>query len=168
MATRARYAGCMRHDAPTPAWPDDWVHGAPVPPPETWGRPALAFNLECAGCVSRAVPWLKRLAAAVGDRATLLAVHTAYGHEAYPRAQVVPRLRHYADTFAALPFPVALDLDGAWAAAAGAEGTPHWWVWSADGTLERSVYGSQGNALTRLAYVVEGWGVDLDAGARSA
>ena len=160
----------MDHDAPAPAWPDDWVHGAPVPPPEAWGRPglALAFNLECAGCVARAVPWLKRLATKVGERATLLAIHTAYGHKTYPRDQVVPRLQHYAGTFAALPFPVALDLDGAWAAAAGAEGTPHWWVWAADGTLERSVYGSQENALTRLAYVLEGWGVDVDVGSESA
>lgn len=152
-------------NAPDPiVWPTDWVHGAPVPPPTTWGRPglAVAFNLECAGCVGRAVPWLKRLAPKVGDRAVLFALHTAYGHTRYPRDAVVPRLQHYARDFAALPFAVALDPDGAWAAAHGAEGTPHWWVWDADGTLERSIYGSQDNALTRLGYVVEGWGVTLD------
>jgi hypothetical protein len=33
-------------------------------------------------------------------------------------------------------------------------------VWDADGRLERSVYGSQENALTRLAYVLEGWGIE--------
>jgi hypothetical protein len=43
----------------------------------------------------------------------------------------------------------------------GAEGTPHWWVWDAHGRVERSVYGSQENALTRLGYVVEAWGVDV-------
>lgn len=142
-------------------WLDDWVHGEPLPAPAAWGRPGLgvAFNLECAGCVSRALPWLKRLAPAVGDRATLFAVHTAYAHKRWERDAVVPRLVQYATRFADLPFPVALDLDGAWAEAMGAEGTPHWWVWDAAGRVERSLYGSQENALTRLGYVVEGWGV---------
>jgi len=81
-----------------PAWPADWVHGDPVPPPATWGRPglALAFHLECAGCVGRAVPWLKRVAPRLGDRAVPLSVHTAYGHRTLPRAQVAPQLIHYA------------------------------------------------------------------------
>ena len=148
---------------PEPVWLSDWAHGTPVPPPEAWGRPglALAFNLECAGCVGRAMPWLKRLAPAIGDRAVLFAVHTGYGHKPWTRDEVVPRLVHYATTFATLPFPVALDVSGAWAEAMGAEGTPHWWVWDAAGRLERSVYGSQENALTRLGYVVEGWGLDV-------
>lgn len=155
----------MDRDADTPAWLDDWVHGDPLPPPAAWGRPGigLAFHLECAGCVSRAMPWLKRLAPKIGDRAVLLAIHTAYGHRTLPRDHVSPQLAHYAGAFAQLPFPVALDLDGAWAAAMGAEGTPHWFVWDGHGALERSVYGSQENALTRLGYVVEGWGVDLGA-----
>lgn len=156
----------MDHDPPGPAptWLDDWVHGDPVGPPASWGRPglALAFNLECAGCVGRAVPWLRRLAPRVAGHGVLLAVHTAYGHRALPREQVVPQLTRYAAGFAQLPFPVALDLDGAWAQAMGAEGTPHWFVWDGGGALERSVYGSQDNALTRLAYVLEGWGVALD------
>ena len=57
---------------------------------------------------------------------------------------------------------MALDLDGGWARAMGAEGTPHWFVWDGAGAVERSVYGSQENALTRLAYVLEDWGVALD------
>lgn len=153
------------HESATPVtWPVDWVHGESLPPPAAWGRPglALAFHLECAGCVGRAVPWLKRLAPRVAERAALLAVHTAYGHRPLARAQVEPELRRYAASFAQLPFPVALDVDGSWAAAMGAEGTPHWFVWDEHGTLVRSVYGSQENALTRLAYVLEGWGVVLD------
>jgi hypothetical protein len=158
-----RYADGMDAHAPAPAWPDDWVHGPPLPPPTAWGRPgmALLFHLGCAGCVARAVPWLKRLAPHVGDRAVLFAVHTAYGHEVRPRDEVAPQVAHYAAAFAALPFPLALDLDGSWARATGAQGTPHWFVWDAQGRLERSVYGSQENALTRLGYVVEAWGVAL-------
>jgi hypothetical protein len=145
-------------------WLDDWLHGDPLPPPTAWGKPglALAFNLACAGCVGRAVPWLKRLAPSVGDRAVLLAIHTSYGREVWPREEVAPQVAHYAAEYAALPFPLALDLDGGWARANGAQGTPHWFVWDAQGRLERSVYGSQENALTRLGYVVEGWGVEVD------
>jgi len=147
----------------TPTWLDDWVHGQAVEPPGSWGRPGLAltFNLECAGCVGRAIPWLKRMAPRVAERATLLAVHTAYGHRTIGREQVVPQLAHYAATFAQLPFPVALDLHGGWARAMGAEGTPHWFVWDESGELARSVYGSQDNALTRLGYLLETWGVEM-------
>ena len=154
----------MERDALWPAWLDDWIHGEPLAPPAAWGRPgmALAFNVACAGCVGRAVPWLKRLASVAEDRAVLFAVHTAYGHRVLPRDQVAPQVARYATGFAALPFPLALDLDGRWAGASGAQGTPHWFVWDEHGELERSVYGSQANALTRLAYVAEGWGVDLD------
>jgi len=145
------------------AWLDEWVHGVPVAPPHEWGRPgiALLFNLECAACVSRALPWLRRAAVRSGDRAVVLAVHTAYGHRVVPRDAVAPQLARFASGFAHLPFPVALDLDGGWAEHHGAEGTPHWFVWDEQGKLERSVYGSQENALTRLAYVLEGWGVEL-------
>lgn len=152
------------HAARPSAWLSEWVHGDPVAAPGGWGRPGLAlvFNLECAGCVARAVPWLRRVHAAAGGAATLFAVHSAYGHRVLPRDAVVPQLERFASGFARLPYPVALDLDGAWAGAMGAEGTPHWFVWDADGVLERSVYGSQDNALTRLTYLLESWGVPLE------
>ena len=43
--------------------PTDFVHGSPLPPPTGWTRPGLVmtFNLECPGCVSRGIPFLKRL-----------------------------------------------------------------------------------------------------------
>lgn len=151
------------HDAPRP-WLEDWVHGVGVGPPNTWRRPgiALLFNLECAGCVSRAIPWLKRAASGIGDRAVVFAVHTAYGHRRLERAAVAPNLQRFAEAFARLPFAVALDLDGAWAERTGVEGTPHWIVWDEHGEVERSVYGSQENALTRLGYVLEAWGTGAD------
>jgi hypothetical protein len=154
----------------TTPWLDDWIHGEALSLPRQWARPgvALLFNLECPGCVSRAMPWFKRAARRVaesdsgrGSSVQLFAVHTAYGHRQLDRDAVVPQLQHYASQFAELPFPVALDLSGEWASAMGAEGTPHWFVWDASGGLERSVYGSQENALTRLAYLFEGWGVML-------
>lgn len=112
--------------------------------------------------MSRAIPWLKRAAPLVRGHAVVFAVHTAYGHRALERDAVVPNLERFVRDFARVPFPVALDASGSWAEAMGAEGTPHWFVWAADGTVERSVYGSQENALTRLSYVLEAWGAPED------
>lgn len=138
-------------------WPETFVWRDPVPPPERWGRPGLVmlFNLECPGCIARGVPYLKRLAAEHGEALTLMMVHTSYGHRSLPYDDVVPTLRHFAGSFARLEIPIALDLDGSLARAWGAEGTPHWFAYDAGGRLVRSIYGSQENAQTRLAYLLE-------------
>ena len=52
-------APCTAH------WPEpgDFVQGPVLPHPAQWDRPGLAmfFNLECPSCVSRGLPFLKRL-----------------------------------------------------------------------------------------------------------
>lgn len=148
-----------------PGWLDDWVYGRPLPPPETWARPGLAlvFNLGCAGCVSRAVPWLKNVAGRASERAVLFAVHTAYAHRRLPRDEVAVAVERFAREVAHVPVPVALDLNGSWAASLGAAGTPHWFAWDQRGRLDRSVYGSQHNAFTRLGYLLEEWGLEHSA-----
>lgn len=145
---------------PTPLpWPapEDFVHGEPLPPPTAWEHPGLVmvFNLECAGCVSRGIPFLGRLHAEHGDRVHLLALHTSRGHRLLPREDVEPTLVRFARDFARLPFPVALDVSGDLALAWETEGTPHWLAFAPGGELLRSVYGSQENAQTRLAYLLE-------------
>lgn len=143
-------------------WPDpaDFVHGSPLPPPTGWTRPGLVmtFNLECPGCVSRGIPFLKRLHAEYGEHVHLLAVHTSYGHRQLTREEVEPTLVKFARDFAKLPFPVALDLDGSFAREWQTEGTPHWLAFAPGGELLRSVYGSQENAQTRLEYLLAEWG----------
>lgn len=141
-------------DWPAPA---DFVHGGPLPPPEAWTRPGLVmvFNLECPACVSRGIPFLKRLHAEFGDRVELMALHTSRGHRLLPHEDVEPTLMHFARDFARLPFPVALDVSGDLARTWGTEGTPHWFAFAPGGELVRSVYGSQENAQTRLAYLLE-------------
>ncbi|WP_309569756.1 TlpA disulfide reductase family protein [Deinococcus sp.] len=140
-------------------WPTDFIHGDPILPPDTWTRPGLVmtFNLECPGCVSRGLPFLKRLHAEFGDQVTLLAVHTSHGHRLLSREEVVPTLKKFAQDYAKLPFPVALDLSGDLARAWHTEGTPHWLAFAPGGELIRSVYGSQENAQTRLQYLLEEW-----------
>ncbi|BBN94406.1 alkyl hydroperoxide reductase [Deinococcus grandis] len=139
--------------------PTDFVHGDPVPPPQAWTRPGLVmtFNLECPGCVSRGIPFLKRLHAEFGDAVHLLAVHTSHGHRTLPREDVEPTLKKFAQDYAKLPFPVALDLTGTLARHWHTEGTPHWLAFAPGGDLIRSVYGSQDNAQTRLQYLLEEW-----------
>lgn len=140
-------------------WPerDAWIWNGPMPPPDAWGRPGLimAFNLECAGCISRGIPFLKRLGIEHGDALAIGLLHTAHGHRVLPRDRVEPQLRRFAESFARLPFPVAIDADGGLAERWGAEGTPHTFVFDRDGELLRSVYGSQENAKTRLAYLTQ-------------
>ncbi|PNY80139.1 TlpA family protein disulfide reductase [Deinococcus koreensis] len=143
-------------DWPAPA---DFVHGDPLPPPAAWTRPGLVmtFNLECPGCVSRGVPFLKRLHTEFGGAVNLLAVHTSFGHRLLAREEVVPILTKFVRDFARLPFPVAHDLDGDFARHWQTEGTPHWLAFAPGGELLRSVYGSQDNAQTRLQYLLEEW-----------
>lgn len=168
MGSAARYLGRMTHDAasddgpqvaPAHDWPDaqDWVWQGPLGAPGTWGTPGLvmAFNLECPGCISRGIPFLKRLQEEHGDALQLALLHTAYGHRDLPRDGVEPELLRFADRFARLTMPIALDVSGERARRWGTEGTPHWFAFDADGTLVRSVYGSQENAQARLAYLLD-------------
>ena len=117
----------------------------------------MTFNLECAGCVSRGIPFLKRLHAEFGKRIHVLAVHTSYGHRTLLRPDVEPTLLKFARDFARLPFSVALDLSGDFARHWHTEGTPHWLAFAPGGELIRSVYGSQDNAQTRLEYLLAEW-----------
>lgn len=142
-------------------WPTEFVTGGPMPAP--WEAPAtdgtatlvMFFNLECPGCVSRGVPFIKRVAAGSGGRVRTALVHTAYGHRALEREQVVPTLVRFAKEYARVGMPVALDLSGELAQEWGIEGTPHWFVFDGEGRLRRSLFGSQDNARTRLEYLLE-------------
>ena len=142
-------------------WPasTDFVYLDAVPDPLEWTRPGLVqfFNLECPGCVSRGIPFMKRLHAEFGDSVTLLAIHTSRGHRPYPRGQVEPQLLKFARDYARLPFSVALDLGGSVAEHWQTEGTPHWLAFAPGGEVLRSVYGSQEGAQTRLEYLLSEW-----------
>ena len=138
-------------------WPTRFVWKEPLPHPRGWTKPGVVmfFNLECPGCIARGIPFLKALAGEFGDRLHYLTVHTAYGHRRHPEDEVAEKVRDFAESYAKLPFPVALDPSGALAERLGVEGTPHWLVYAPGGALVRSIYGSQDNARTRLAYLME-------------
>ena len=137
-------------------WPTEFIWGEPVPPPAEWKKPGIVmfFNLECPGCISRGIPFLKQLYREHGDKLHYLTVHTSYGHKQYEKDDVVEKVRYFARDFAKLPFPVGLDYSGELAERLGVEGTPHWLVFAPGGELLRSIYGSQDNARTRLEYLM--------------
>ncbi|GHG02465.1 alkyl hydroperoxide reductase [Deinococcus piscis] len=143
---------------PWPAAGDFVWHAEDIDP----ARPSLMmfFHLECAGCVSRGIPFMKRLHAQYGEQVNFVAVHTSRGHRHLDREEILPTLLHFAQKFARLPFPVALDVDGSLAEAYATEGTPHWTALEG-GEVVRSIYGSQDNAQTRLEY----WLAEVTQGA---
>jgi len=138
-------------------WPTDFVWGESIPEPSELDKPVITmfFNLECPACVTRGIPFLKRLEKEFGDDLVVFVIHTSFGHKFFERDEVLPTLLHFSENFARLPFPVALDLDGKIAESWEALGTPFWLVFNKDGELVRSIYGSQGGAQTRLEYLLE-------------
>ena len=72
--------------------PEDFVQGPVLLCPALWTRPGLVmfFNLECPSCISRGIPFLKRLHAEFGERANILAIHTSRGHRLLPLEDVQP------------------------------------------------------------------------------
>lgn len=138
-------------------WPKEFVWGGEVAEAKELNKPAIAmfFNLECPACVTRGIPFLKRLHEEYGSDLAVFVIHTSFGHKLFEREEVVPTLLHFSEKFAKLPYPVALDLDGSIAESWQALGTPFWIIFNKAGELVRSIYGSQGGAQTRLEYLLE-------------
>ena len=97
---------------------------------------------------------MKQLYRDYGDKLVMLLIHTSFGHKLYKRDEVVPTLMQFAENFARLPFPVALDLDAKLAEHYQIAGTPHWLVFQ-NTELVRSFFGSQDNTQQRLSYLFE-------------
>lgn len=138
-------------------WPTEFVWGDAIADSRELRKPAIAmfFNLECPACVTRGIPFLKRLREEFGEKLAVFVIHTSYGHKLFERDEVLPTLLHFSEKFAKLPYSVALDLDGKIAESWQALGTPFWIVFNKDGDLVRSIYGSQGGAQTRLEYLLD-------------
>jgi hypothetical protein len=139
-------------------WPvaEDFLNGY-LPPPEHWQKPGVImfFNLECAACVSRGIPLIKRYHARYAEGFHFLLIHTSLGHRMLSQEEVKPTLKTFVIDFAKISFSVALDLKGKLAHHYKIEGTPHWLIFGPQGDLLRSIFGSQDNAQTRLEYLLE-------------
>lgn len=124
--------------------------GQPVDLADYQGKPLLVlfFNIGCHGCMARGLPVAAQIVKQYPG-AQLVAIHSHWGALGSDPADVRAALADYD-----INFPVLLDDGHATYDAYGAEGTPHWLFIDADGRVQKSIFGSQPNALQRIEYTL--------------
>lgn len=113
-------------------------HGAPLL--------ILFFNLGCAGCRSRAIPYSIRFSELYPEL-QIVGIHTNFKGIDYLPGQIGIFLYK-----AGVPYPVFQDHDLQTYEKYRVEGTPHWLLVNSEGVLLKSIFGSMGNAIHRLDY----------------
>ncbi len=132
-----------------PTWTlTDLKSGAQVTNEKFAGKPVLMFffNIGCDGCMMRGLPVAAEISKQYPE-INVIGVHSTFG--AFGRD--VEQINTEVDK-RNLPFPVLMDDKHIVFDAFEAEGTPHWVFVGTDGQIERSIFGSQQNALQRLEY----------------
>ncbi len=115
------------------------------------GRPLLLliYNNQCLGCTGRAVPLAYRLSKEFTG-VEVVGVHTNFSGEPVTERDIMSIF-----TIEALPFSIYLDNEQKVYRQFASEGTPQWVLITAEQTVYRSIFGSQGNAENRLYYALE-------------
>ena len=116
-----------------------------------FGSPLLVlfFNIRCLGCVGRAIPLAYDYQGEF-ENLKVAAIHTSFGKEVVTKDDIVNIF-----TTKELPIPIYFDIEQTNYKAFECEGTPHWLLFTKDGELFRSFYGSQEGAQTRLMYALD-------------
>ncbi|WP_436415982.1 TlpA family protein disulfide reductase [Petrimonas sp.] len=115
------------------------------------GNPLLIlfFNIQCLGCVGRAIPlaydYLQEF-----KNLNVVGIHTTFGKEVVTKDDIINIF-----TQKELPFPIYFDIEKLNYEKFECEGTPHWILTDKEGSVIRSIFGSQENAQTRLIYALE-------------
>lgn len=145
------------HDVSPPEWRiDDWMNTpAPLALSDFKGRVlvVLAFQMLCPGCVSDAIPQLKRVQQifSTADLA-IVGMHTVFEHHAAMGREPLEAFVHEYR----LTFPVAIDLGG------GEDGIPQTMrAYQMEGTPTLLIYDRKG----RLAHKIFGHTPDMALGA---
>lgn len=107
----------------------------------------LFFNIGCAGCTGRAIPFARELLEQHSN-INIVAIHTDF-----ESSTSIGRLQAVADYFT-LPFPLVRDLGKETYEAYSAEGTPHWFILDPEGNVQKHIFGSMGTALQRIEYTL--------------
>ena len=135
-----------------PDWQISGMLGDGPPSPADYrSKPLLLlfFNIGCAGCTGRAVPYTLEL----NERypgLQIAALHASFAASStYPDSQVQAVLDYFK-----VPYPVYLDQGSATFDAYQAEGTPHWVLIDAEGRIAKSFFGSMEGAIQRLEYTL--------------
>lgn len=115
------------------------------------GKPLLVlfFNIHCLGCVGRAVPlaydFLQEF-----KGLNVVAIHTTFGKEEVTKDDILNIF-----TTKELPYPIYFDIGKSNYEKFECEGTPHWVLIDESGKINKSFFGSQEGAQTRLIYALE-------------
>lgn len=115
------------------------------------GKPLLAlfFNIQCLGCVGRAIPlaydFLEEF-----KGLNVVAIHTTFGKEEVTKDDILNIF-----TTRELPYPIHFDIGKSNYEKFECEGTPHWLLINKEGVIDKSFFGSQEGAQTRLVYALE-------------
>ena len=115
------------------------------------GKPLLVlfFNIQCLGCVGRAIPLAYDFLQEFGGL-SVVAIHTAFGKEEVGKEDILGIF-----TSNELPYPIYFDIGKTNYEKFECEGTPHWLLIDKEGKISKSFFGSQEGAQTRLVYALE-------------
>lgn len=109
----------------------------------------LIYNNDCLGCTGRALPL------AYEFQQQYPSIQVAAIHANFTNREGTPENIKSVFTSGELPFPIFIDEHHQVYDQFQAEGTPQWLLIIANGTLYRSIFGSQDNAKNRLYYALE-------------
>ena len=115
------------------------------------GKPLLIiiYNNQCLGCTGRAIPLAYEFQNEYKN-IQVLGIHTNHNN-----AKITESAIKSIFTLDEIPFPIYLDHGRTVYDQFQSEGTPQWVLIQEDGTLFRSIFGSQEGAQNRLMYSLE-------------
>ncbi len=109
----------------------------------------IIYNNDCLSCTGRAIPLAYEFQQEFPS-IQVVGIHADFVGRTGDKANITAIF-----TSGELPFPIYIDRDHQVYDQFSSEGTPQWVLLAADGTVFRSVFGSQANAKNRLYYALE-------------
>ncbi|MCB0382565.1 MAG: hypothetical protein KDD05_04495 [Psychroserpens sp.] len=113
------------------------------------GKPLLIlfFNLNCPGCIGRAVPFANRMALEHEDKIHVVGIHSNFEGPELTNDEITSKMK---ELYARFPFYRDAGLASTFYDYL-AGGTPHWILADSDGVIIQDIFGSDPNrALLRL------------------
>ncbi len=115
------------------------------------GKPLLIiiYNNQCLGCTGRAIPLAYQYQQEY-DNLQVIGIHTNFGKNLITEKDIKSIF-----TKDELPFPIYLDDGHKVYDQFNSDGTPQWLLITTEGSLYRSIYGSQAGSQNRLMYALD-------------
>ncbi|MBP1841660.1 TlpA family protein disulfide reductase [Formosa algae] len=109
----------------------------------------IIYNNDCLGCTGRAIPLAYEFQQTFPN-IQVIGIHADFVNREGTKDNIKQVF-----TSGEVPFPIYIDKQHQVFDQFHAEGTPQWLLIAEDGTLFRSIFGSQDNAQNRLHYALE-------------